>query len=92
MGGFLIDSIALQLTIKACFMVYGYMSGQWKDNRKESKCFGWGGRITLCRMVKTPLMVELTGELKKSALARSGRTVQVRKKSWYQGLELKRSL
>ena len=39
MGGFLIDSIALQLNIKAYFMVYGYMSGQWKDNRKESCLF-----------------------------------------------------
>lgn len=51
MGGFPIDSIALQLTIKACFMVYGYMSGQWKDNRKESYLF----LLTLKYLSKDPV-------------------------------------
>lgn len=45
------DSIALQLTIKACFMVYGYMSGQWKANRKESYLF----LLTLKYLSKDPV-------------------------------------
>lgn len=58
---------------------------------KESKCF-WMGRITLCRMVKIPLMDELTCALKKSALARSGRTVWVKKKKLVPGTWVEKEL
>lgn len=51
-----------------------------------------GDKITLYRVVKTSLMDELTYELKKSAMGRSGRIVQGRKNSWYQGLEMEWSL